>query len=169
VVSYLVLSQVTWLRQDGHPLRALSAEERKAMEWVAANTSEDSRFLVLSSALHWQKDYVAEWFPALAGRHSIITVQGHEWLPDGAFRDGVRLHSGARIGSYSLATLERWSGANAVVYSHIYLSRTSVGPVNLNQLWYSLRKSPNYRVIYDGSGAAVFAHVPSKTAIGNSQ
>jgi hypothetical protein len=60
------------------PLRSLSAETRSAMAWVEAETDPDARFVVLSGR-YWALDAEAEWFPAIANRRSLATVQGSEW------------------------------------------------------------------------------------------
>lgn len=62
----------------GSPLRTLSAETRDAMMWVEGETEPDASFVVVSG-WYWALDAEAEWFPALAGRRSVATVQGSEW------------------------------------------------------------------------------------------
>lgn len=66
------------------PLHALSASERQGMQWAADQTDPDSSFLVISGS-PWFVDAEAEWFPVLANRHSVSTVQGHEWLVGDSF------------------------------------------------------------------------------------
>jgi 4-amino-4-deoxy-L-arabinose transferase-like glycosyltransferase len=63
----------------GSPLRPVPSATRSAMAWVDAETGSDARFVVLSGR-YWALDAEAEWFPALAGRRSVATVQGSEWL-----------------------------------------------------------------------------------------
>jgi hypothetical protein len=62
-------------------MQSLSTEETKAIHWVSENTNSTDRFLILD----WQENSLLsplmEWFPALANRKSITTVQGSEWLP----------------------------------------------------------------------------------------
>jgi hypothetical protein len=69
-----------------HPLQPLRADQRAAMEWTKSHTPPDSSFVVLSSARYWFADSVSEWFPVLAERKSLVTVQGLEWLPDDQFQ-----------------------------------------------------------------------------------
>jgi hypothetical protein len=61
-------------------LQYLSTEESDAIHWVSKNTAPNDRFLIMD----WQENPllspVREWFPALANRKSITTVQGSEWL-----------------------------------------------------------------------------------------
>lgn len=67
--------------------RALSATQRDAMKWTKFHTSPGARFVVIH-AQGWADpwfDLEAEWFPALARRRSLNTIQGSEWLPGGAF------------------------------------------------------------------------------------
>lgn len=62
----------------GSPLRVLPDDTRAAMGWVEGETKPADRFVVLSGN-YWAMDAEAEWFPALAKRHSVNTVQGSEW------------------------------------------------------------------------------------------
>lgn len=67
------------------PTHVLSALERQGMKWAANQTDPDSSFVVVSGS-PWFVDAEAEWFPVLANRLSIATVQGYEWLEGDAFR-----------------------------------------------------------------------------------
>lgn len=53
----------------------------QAFDWIDKNTGQDDTFLLLPHKYSWQHDGVSEWFPALSGRKSLLTVQGAEWLP----------------------------------------------------------------------------------------
>jgi hypothetical protein len=64
----------------------LTKADRVAMAWAAANTPADAKFLVVTGDLSPMQDAVTEWFPALAGRQNLSTVQGSEWAPSGTFR-----------------------------------------------------------------------------------
>jgi hypothetical protein len=70
----------------GSPLRPLSHQQRAAMEWVSRGTPSDSRFLIVSGTA-WNLDSAAEWFPVMADRTSVVTVQGWEWLGQNAFEE----------------------------------------------------------------------------------
>lgn len=73
-------------------LAALTQDDLAAMRWAKANAPADARFLVMPTN-QWAADAPAEWFPALAQRASVSTVQGAEWLPDHEFRRRVELHN----------------------------------------------------------------------------
>ena len=89
-----------------HPLHALGAADRGVMAWVASNLPEDATFAVLTPR---DDDAAAEWFPLLAGRRSITTYQGQEWVGRREWTDPVQ----AAISLRKCATLDcvRRSGA----------------------------------------------------------
>lgn len=74
------------------PIRAIDSDVRDAVSWVEGNTPEGSRFAVVSGQ-YWAADAEAEWFPTLADRRSVATVQGTEWLDRGRFAAQVELAS----------------------------------------------------------------------------
>ena len=92
VLLYLTIYMGFSAYQFGFQLSgaALPRLEYEAMDWVSQNTPEGSRFLVLSGANSVACDSVAEWFPALTGRHSLFTVQGTEWTRDEEFKPFIR-------------------------------------------------------------------------------
>jgi hypothetical protein len=60
--------------------QVVGAEEFKAIDWVKSNTSVADRFLILDEQGNPLLSPFTEWFPALADRRSIATIQGTEWL-----------------------------------------------------------------------------------------
>ena len=86
VFLYLLLYLIFSAYQFGFRLSSatLYPGDQDAMRWVSGNTPADSRFLILTGTVSVSCDSVMEWFPALTGRQSIVTVQGTEWtLGDG--------------------------------------------------------------------------------------
>lgn len=154
-------------------LQALSPDERAAMAWAATNTAPDSRFLVLTptgAQGAWWEDRASEWFPVLAARTSLGTVQGNEWLPGGAFARQVEraktLHACA---GDDAACLEVWAREGNATVTHIYiakerqrLGRTTVGCCD--PLVRSLSAANGYTLVYDGPGAAIFARSATASA-----
>lgn len=84
-VAAAYLLTVTLVRAEQLALESLSGGELGAMEWVSEHTTEDSRFIVLTESKSWADDSVSEWFPVVAERESLLTVQGREWLGGDAF------------------------------------------------------------------------------------
>ena len=125
------------------------------MRWVGQETSESSRFLVLSGLPQWSADSISEWFPALSGRVSVVTPQGSEWLPNREFSRLLETHATAQAcATEDAACLDRWSDDNGISFSHVYVAkRQSCCPV----LTDALRGDPSYLTVYDGPGAAIFA------------
>lgn len=76
-------------RAPDSPMRAIGGDVQDAMAWVEANTPDGSRFAVVSGR-YWAVDAEAEWFPTLAKRQSVATVQGTEWLDRDRFATQVQ-------------------------------------------------------------------------------
>lgn len=159
LVSALRVPDAVW-----SPLEALTREERDAMRWVAANTPETSSFLVITSYGQWAMDRTSEWFPALAERVSLTTIQGTEWLPDHQFhRRQERYEALQECAAEGASCLENWEKQTGVTFTHVYIPKSEV------EMWLvtskdlssslrnSLRASAEYDVVYDGPGATVFA------------
>lgn len=135
-------------------LNSLSKDQRQAMEWIASNTPENSRFLVLTEE-SWAVDKASEWFPVLANRVSVATVQGQEWT--GALRQRMAEHAWVQTcAGAGSECLEHWSSSTGLSFSHIYLAKKSNGDDDPSQsLRCFLLNDPNYHVIYDGPGATI--------------
>ena len=87
VVLYLLFSTYQFGAQLSNVI--VYPPDRVAMSWVKGNTPVDTRFLVLTGTTSVSCDPVLEWFPALAERQSIFTVQGREWIDGKDFGDFV--------------------------------------------------------------------------------
>jgi hypothetical protein len=136
-------------------LTSLSRDERDAMRWVAANTPSASRFFVVPD-VGWPNDKVAEWFPVLAERQSVATVQGREWLPNGDFARYVDLSGAARsCGGRTTDCLDRWAAESGVPFSHVFIAHAPGGAC-CRQLHESLRADQRYALVFDGPGGEVF-------------
>jgi len=135
----------------------LSPPERAAMAWVAAEAPAGSEFLIIPST-GWAIDRVGEWFPTLAGRRSLATVQGTEWIP-GAFERTERAYAAARAcGGSDAACLDTWSAAAGERFQYVYLPKSDVRPC-CDALRAALREDRRYAVVYDGPGVTIFRRV----------
>jgi hypothetical protein len=65
-------------------LRPIKQSDRAAMQFIADNTPEDAKFVVLMPQSWFEADS-AEWFPLLAQRQSLTTPQGLEWISSAQF------------------------------------------------------------------------------------
>lgn len=137
---------------DTRFLEALTAKERAAMRWVSEKTPATSRFLVFGGS-GWAIDKVGEWFPVLAERESIATVQGTEWFVKNGFIEKEAAHTRLQeCNSATTACIDEWAESTRASFTHVYVTRTCC-----RALIESLAKDPTYDLVYDDAGAAVFA------------
>ena len=144
-------------------LNSLSAHDQKAMTWISQHTQTESNYLVVTPLSNWEVNEVAEWFPTLSKRESVITVQGTEWLPNDAFGEHQKLYNDMILCPLSgLQCILEVSNRYQISYSHIYLSG------NLQQfnvqfplpIETELRNSSEYTLIYDQGSVLVFSKNP---------
>jgi hypothetical protein len=101
----------------------VSKGEQTAMQWVKENTSPNGQFLVITGEPEAMCESTAEWFPALAGRTSLTTLQGREWLLGNKFGEFIghrgRIQACIDEGLECLNRESAYFGAN---YDYIYVS-----------------------------------------------
>lgn len=136
------------------------APSREAMQWVRANTLVSSRFLVLTGEPQPFSDPTAEWFPLLAQRTSVNTIQGQEWtLGKGftPFKDGLgTLQACLNAGP---DCLEEWSRAYGTEFSYVFLEKPPEpdSPAPSGLLLYVLKQDPGYSLVFENAGTAIFS------------
>lgn len=146
VLLFLVGASLEDTRGDQVYLRSLTTADVEAMEWISEETPEDARFLVLSRN-GWFADRDGEWFPALAERENVATVQGYEWVA-GEFERRGTLQMMAQM---CLPGEGNCLGQIALEepFDYVYVPETCCGVLRelIEQEW-------RYAVIFD-NGAAV--------------
>lgn len=150
------------------PLYAMPPEQQEAMAWVRSNTDADSRFIVLPSANRWANDAPSEWFPALADRQSVNTVQGTEWLGAAVYRERQESFKAlAECATSDVSCLDGWRAAGSDRdFDHIFVPKgeSAAGKTFYSRqlgdccarLLESLRSSNAYTLVFENDGAAVF-------------
>ncbi len=144
----------------------VSSGERNAMQWVRENTPNDSQFLVLTGEPEAMCDSSAEWFPALAERTSLSTLQGREWLLGNKFAEflGHKTNIQGCIDE-GLECLNRKSAYFGADYDYIFISiKTptnnckSVDTLNRTTrgLVTALEDGTGYSIVYHSADAFVF-------------
>lgn len=106
---------------------SVSAANREAFEWVKANTTSDSRFLILTGETDVFCDGIPEWFPALTGQTSLTTIQGTEWLP-GKFAPASKIQremQGCLNVTNSFACVEEKVKRAGIEYDYLYIANQS--------------------------------------------
>ncbi|MFN8585909.1 MAG: glycosyltransferase family 39 protein [Dehalococcoidia bacterium] len=140
---------------EGEYLVSLTSGQRVAMHWVDVRTPPDSSFLVVPRSA-WQVDKESEWFPVLANRPSVATVQGTEWLPDHGFDDAVSAYDRAwDCGYHTSRCLGLWAESTGKSFDYVYLTRNDRGQC-CGTLLESLERDSDYQKVYDGPGGTVF-------------
>ncbi len=153
-----VASAVTVLNPSA-PVHTLGGERRQALAWVAASLEPDATFAVITDG-EWSGDSDSEWFPLLAGRRSVATVQGSEWLGHGAFEDQVIAYRAlqACVRPASVACVHDWLAEWPADYLYLPLGRLH-GPNSPADCCAGLRelfaRDSAFRVVYEGPGATV--------------
>jgi hypothetical protein len=139
----------------------LPVDVRSSMAWVAAHTPADATFAVVTGR-DWYADEVSEWFPALAGRRSVATVQGYEWLGSSGWWRQQDLNADLQACSTAAdACFAAWMQQYGVTPMYVYLPEGRVGgPLSAQDccggLRQTLAESADYTVAYDGPGASIF-------------
>jgi hypothetical protein len=134
---------------------------RQSMEWTAQNSAPQSRFLILT-ANPWWDDPLTEWFPALAERTSLTTVQGYEWTSPVQFAQRVNSYDTVRscLQSLQVECLTNWSAAQQAPFDYIFIPKLSpskgLAALENTPLVQALRQSPAYRLVSEQAGALIF-------------
>jgi hypothetical protein len=157
LVSIIAASSVRFnFRNETGVLSALTPAERASMRWVAVHTDTSARVLVVTNS-PWQIDRVSEWFPVLAARTSVATVQGSEWLPHREFYTFIsrqlEVASCAKGGTTCLDSLRE---NPALQFTHVYVPN-GPGVGCCRALLGALSQDPRFAMIHDDEGATVFA------------
>ncbi len=155
VCAYLAGYAFTGARRVARDTPVLPRSDRDAMRWAAAHTHPRSAFLVFAGNPSWfGLDPVSEWFPVLAGRASVATVQGYEWLPGRPFFTRQNRYKSLRECEGSdVSCLDRWGADGGARFNYVYLHT----PDCCSLLSESLHRSPRYAKVYDAAGVAIFA------------
>ena len=164
LISYLIIrsaiTSMAFLMIPGASLNHVSQDDRNAMFWVRDNTDKDEKFLILSKTTNWQTDYRSEWFPALADRKSITTVQGSEWLQDRIFYHLQDIHEAAsKCISSNLKCLENLNSKYNLNYSMVYLSgklSSEDGNITSYPIEMEMRASSDYQLVYENDAVSIF-------------
>jgi hypothetical protein len=164
LLAALVLGLVAAVKAPTNPddpLHALSPANRDAMAWVSQHTPVDAQFAVVTG-YGWWVDATSEWFPVLAGRHSVATVQGYEWMGKGAWTARVNRDTELQLCATSTAAcLRSWAGDSAAgLYVYVpkgaLLGEASLSDDGTIALRSSLDGVTGVRLVYDGPGASVY-------------
>jgi hypothetical protein len=165
VLLYLMLYLVFSTSQFGSQLSnaTLYLPDQSAMKWVHENTPDNARFLVLTGTSSVSCDSVLEWFPALADRRSIFTVQGTEWTKGEDFNKYVRSTYAVQECLATAAASCLDSAVSRSAYDYIYVSKflrmDGCNPLPRPQSYpyflETLRANSGFKIVYETDGVLV--------------
>jgi hypothetical protein len=141
-------------------LQSVSPDQVEAMVWVAEESDPETRFIVATTVV-WGFDEISEWFPAVADRQSVATVQGSEWLGPERFAAQLDVHSGVLICTRSTARcMADWAADTGFSDAWLFIPKGQVnGPLSPGDCCRALRETVKesvlYEVVYDGAGATI--------------
>jgi hypothetical protein len=164
---YAPVAAIVSVNGSDSPLHALPEAQREAMAWAGANTNAAATFIVVPSANRWANDAPSEWFPALSGRVSLNTVQGAEWLGKGEYERRQQTYRDLAVcAGGDTGCIDDWAAASHLQPGFVYLPKgeSAAGETVFNRqgldccraLLDSLRNSPDYGLVFENAGAAIF-------------
>jgi hypothetical protein len=137
---------------------SLTGETREAFVWIQNDTPADSRFIVLTGESDLFFDSTLEWFPALTGRISKTTIQGHEWLDGKNFlarAQQAQTVQNCLVAVKPLACIEDAAREYGMEYNYIYIAGDAV-PTRADRIVAELGYNAGYRLVYQTDGAVIF-------------
>ena len=142
---------------------ALAQSERQAMEWARTSTAPDSRFTIVTGD-QWGSDRTSEWFPLLADRTSAATVQGYEWLPNGAYgKQESSYQKLQKCASETVDCIDTWAAAEHASFDYVYIATRKLQDGTFyshmpccSGLVASFKSDSNYALVFQNDGAAIF-------------
>jgi len=138
--------------------RSLLQYDQEAMKWVSQNTPQNSQFALLSGDVEWFTDPISEWFPALARRISVSTVQGSEWLPDHQIKKQiVRYNQLQSCSEQDTSCILSWAKNNDISFSYLYVSKRNGGDNGISMpAINSMMTSDRLQLAFDNPGVSIF-------------
>lgn len=137
--------------------------DQQALAWVREQTPPEARFLVLTGSRSLSYDPLPEWFPALAGRQSVYTVQGLEWVPGGSFSAVVQNAARAQecLSTSAACVME---SIRHIPVDYIYISRLlrteNFEPLDPPRTFpyveAGLRQEQRLRLVYESEETLIF-------------
>ena len=146
----------------------LNDQDRDALAW-AQTTSTDSRFLVITQEKALL-DPSSDWFPALAGRTSVGTVYGYEWVSDGQFDYRLtRARALQNCATQGISCLDMWQREYGETYDYVYIRKVQNGELIQVPLIVDLRLSSQFEKVYETNSVVIFERKPMELTSGRPQ
>jgi hypothetical protein len=137
-----------------------------ALDWVGARLDSSTEFALVTDRT-WESDYLSEWFPVIAQRVSVATVQGSEWQGLEFFIAQLAKYRQLQHCADDTATcVAEWARGWGHEDAHVFVPKGQLyGPGSPDDCCPGLRETlaepeSGYVVVYDGPGATIFAPQP---------
>lgn len=165
LLGFVLLGALLAPLLETSPLHSLTPEVRQALESIDQDVPPDARFLVVTGDEHWALDALSEWFPALADRPSLATVQGTEWLSGGEFRKRIEAYEELqRCADGEVECLAAWADEYDVRFDHVFVPLRVYSAYGLDDdedgccalLRSSLDRSADYKLVFDLPGGRAY-------------
>jgi hypothetical protein len=160
LVLAAVLSSIGSVVDDTSRLQRVTDDQAAAMTWVRDEAEPGTRFIV-AATVGWGADEISEWFPAVAERQSVATVQGSEWLGRDGFRAQRQRHREVIRCTPSIdSCMAEWAASQGLEDAWLFIPKGRVnGPLSPDDCCPALRETVRtgtlYEVVYDGPGATI--------------
>jgi hypothetical protein len=153
----LYLLRATVTSEIGLAQVSLKNSDRETMEWIKINTHPSTRFLLMTN--HGQispmTDAYQEWFPTLAERRSINTLQGMEWFLGGGFYEySLRLTD--LQSCRDVGCLKEWMSENGEQVDYLLIRTRRISP----DLLQSIESDADYHSIYESADTNIYQFRP---------
>jgi len=148
------------LSDQVYPKVSLTPSDRSAMNWVANNIPQQSRFVILTGESEAFGDSVSEWFPVLGKSVSIATIQGYEWMPDKLFQTKLNEYYALQTCMNKTYTcVEQWGTKMHHDFDYVLISQNDLSG-SKNPVVASLAESTSYQKVYQEADIAIFKKSP---------
>ena len=135
-------------------LHPLTTDHIEAMTRLAELSDPNATVIVPSDEV-WGYDDVAEWLPAISGRHSIGTVQGSEWSGRDGFNRQLAQHDAIRRCAGSVAACYLGIDADALLFIPKGQLNGPLSPADCCPAVRQTLEAAGYEIVYDGAGATI--------------
>jgi len=150
----------TVLSDQVYPKVSLTSSDRIAMDWVANNVPQQSRFVILTGETEAFGDSVSEWFPVLSKSNSLATIQGYEWLPGKPFQTKMNEYYALQACMNKTYTcIEQWGSNMRHDFDYVLVSQNGLS-TSENSVVTSLMDSTTYQLVYQKEDIAIFKKRP---------
>jgi hypothetical protein len=150
----------------------LSESDQQAMVWVQQNAPIDAQFVIITGETQLLRDPLQEWFPTLTARTSQTTLQGREWIWGEQFIQSITAFDSLQhCINQNMQCVQAQTQKLGLPFGYLYIQKQTIMQCvegetcqyNGKMLVEDLKKSSNYALVYESSGAAIFSKAKNVT------